>query len=124
MHEQLIADAERLSASFAERGDEIESARRVPADASKEMADAGIYRMFIPEAVGGLEVNPETGCRVFETLAQGEASCAWVSFIGATSGSTLALIPHETAQNVFATPETMIAGVFAPLNPKGLRRDC
>ena len=114
MSHKLIEEAERLSAAFAERGDEIEAARRVPADASAQMAEAGIYRMFIPEAVGGLEVTPEVGCRVFETLAQGEASCAWVSFIGATSGSTLALIPHETASEVFATPETMIAGVFAP----------
>ena len=114
MNEQLINAAESLSAAFAERGDEIESARRVPADASAQMADAGFYRMFVPAAVGGLEVDPETGCRVFETLARGEASCAWVSFIGATSGSTLALIPDATAREVFATPETMIAGVFAP----------
>jgi alkylation response protein AidB-like acyl-CoA dehydrogenase len=70
--------------------------------------------MFVPQAYGGLEVPPDVGCRVFETLAQGEASCGWVSFIGATSGTTLALIPEMTAREVFATPETMIAGVFAP----------
>jgi alkylation response protein AidB-like acyl-CoA dehydrogenase len=114
MSEQLIEEAVRLSAAFAERGNEIEAARRVPADASKQMAAAGFYRMFVPEAVGGLEVSPAIGCQVFETLARGEPSCAWVSFIGATSGSTLALIPESTAREVFATPETMIAGVFAP----------
>lgn len=114
MNQELIEAAERLSAAFASRGDEIEAARRVPADASEQMAESGFYRMFIPEAIGGLEISPETGCRVFETLARGEASCAWVSFIGATSGSTLALIPEATAREVFATPETMIAGVFAP----------
>jgi alkylation response protein AidB-like acyl-CoA dehydrogenase len=114
MSEPLIEEAERLSAAFAARGDEIEAARRVPADASAEMAKAGFYRMFIPETVGGLETTPLIGCQVFETLARGEASCAWVSFIGATSGSTLALIPQATAGDVFATPETMIAGVFAP----------
>ena len=46
MSESLIEAAERLSAEFAERGDEIEAARRVPADASARMAEAGIYRMF------------------------------------------------------------------------------
>ena len=114
MSHTLIEEAERLSAAFAERGDEIEANRRVPADVSAQLAEAGIYRMFVPEAVGGLEVSPDIGCRVFETLARGEASCGWVSFIGATSGSTLALIPDATAKEVFATPETMIAGVFAP----------
>lgn len=110
----LIAEAERLSTEFAAAGDEIEAARRVPRTYSDAMARAGFYRMFIPESIGGLEVAPAVGCRVFETLAQGEASCAWVSFIGATSGTTLARIPEATAREVYQSPETMIAGVFAP----------
>lgn len=110
----LITEAERLSAEFSAAGDEIEAARRVPRPCSDAMAKAGFYRMFIPELIGGLEVAPAVGCRVFETLARGESSCAWVAFIGATSGTTLALIPEATAREVFRTEETMIAGVFAP----------
>ena len=111
---RLIEEAERLSELFAARADEIESARRVPREISDQMAEAGFYRLFVPEAYGGLEVAPAVGSRIFETLARGEASCGWVSFIGATSGTTLALIPEDTARGVFSSPETLIAGVFAP----------
>ena len=111
---KLIEEAQRLATLFADAGDDVEAARRVPAELSDAMASAGFYRMFVPEALGGSEVAPATGCRVFETLAEGEASCAWVAFIGATSGTTLARMPEDVAREVFATPETMIAGVFAP----------
>jgi alkylation response protein AidB-like acyl-CoA dehydrogenase len=110
----LVERATALCDEIASRAEEIERARRIPADLSQKMADAGFYRMFVPAAVGGLESSPIAGARVFETLARADASVAWVAFIGATSGSALAQIPEGAARNVFATPDTMIAGVFAP----------
>jgi alkylation response protein AidB-like acyl-CoA dehydrogenase len=110
----VVARASELAPEFQARSAEIEAARRIPADISRQMAAAGFYRMFVPESLGGLEVSPIDGVRVFETLAQGDASCAWVSFIGATSGTALVRIPEATARTIFARPETMIAGVFAP----------
>ena len=96
----LVAAAQRLAPEFAKRALEIEHARRVPADISKQMAAAGFYRMFVPEVYGGLEVSPFEASRVFEALARADASCGWVAFIGATSGSTLARIPAETARRL------------------------
>jgi indole-3-acetate monooxygenase len=114
MSASLIAAAEKLAREFAPRAAEIERVRRIPADISKQMAAAGFYRMFVPEVYGGLEVSPLDGVRVFETLARADASCAWVAFIGATSGSVLARLPPDFAQEIFPHPETLITGVFAP----------
>jgi alkylation response protein AidB-like acyl-CoA dehydrogenase len=49
-----------------------------------------------------------------ETLARADGSAAWVVFIGATSGSMLAFLPDESARRIFASPETLLTGVFAP----------
>lgn len=111
----LIAAAGRLAPSVAARAAEIEHARRVPADLSKQMASAGFYRMFVPETYGGFEVSPAEASRVFETLARADASCGWVAFIGATSGSVLARLPADAAREIFSDPETLLCGVFAPL---------
>ncbi|MEM9624412.1 MAG: acyl-CoA dehydrogenase family protein, partial [Pseudomonadota bacterium] len=113
-NDDLLQNAERLRQSFAEQAEAMETARRIPADVSSAMAKAGFYRMFVPKEFGGLETPPAIASRVFEALARGNASCAWVSFIGATSGSALARIEDTQAREIFATPETMIAGVFAP----------
>ena len=111
MTARLLANADSLAPEIEARAGEIESARRIPKDLSQKMARAGFYRMFAPEALGGLEVSPADAARVFERLARADASCGWVAFIGATSASMLALLPDDAARTIFATPETMIAGV-------------
>ncbi|MEC7780467.1 MAG: acyl-CoA dehydrogenase family protein [Pseudomonadota bacterium] len=114
MSEALLNNAQRLSKSFAQRSAEFERARRLPADVSDAMAKAGIYRMFVPQSLGGSETSPLVSSKVFETLAQGDAACGWVAFIAATSGSSLARIETSAAKQMFASPQTMLAGVFAP----------
>ncbi len=113
MSEALLNNAQRLSKSFAQRSAEFEQARRLPADVSDAMAKAGIYRMFVPQSLGGSETSPLVSSQVFETLAQGDAACGWVAFIAATSGSSLARIETSAAKQMFASPQTMLAGVFA-----------
>ncbi len=111
---ELLATAQRLAPTFAQRAPDIERARRIPPDVSKQMAAAGFYRMFVPKACGGTETPPADASRVFEALARADASCGWVAFIGATSGAVLARLPQETAREIFRDPQTLICGVFAP----------
>jgi len=110
----LIETAAELGSEFRERSDEIEAARRIPEDVSRRMAEAGFYRMGIPRSVGGLETPPAVSSEVFESLAQGDASCAWVAFIGTTSGTSLSAMPEATARELVRDPRTLISGVFAP----------
>ena len=120
MSEALLNNAQQLSKAFGQRSTEFEQARRLPTDVSDAMAKAGIYRMFVPQSLGGLETSPLVSSQVFETLAQGDAACGWVAFIAATSGSSLARIETSVAKQMFTSPETMLAGVFAP-NGKAIK---
>jgi alkylation response protein AidB-like acyl-CoA dehydrogenase len=106
--------AEKLLGPIRARADEIEAARRLPRDLSDEFAAAGFYRMCVPEAYGGLELAPAESHRTIETLARADGSAAWCVFIGASSGTVLALVPETSAREIFATETTMLAGVFAP----------
>ena len=98
MSNSLLTNAQKLAQAFSQRSDEFEGARRLPMDVSKTMAQAGIYRMFVPQTLGGSETSPIVSSEVFETLAQGDAACAWVAFIAATSGSALARIETSVAR--------------------------
>ena len=109
----LNARAVELAPQFAARANEFETARQLPADVSAQMAEAGFYRMFVPEHFGGSETSPVVAAQVFEALARGDAACGWVAFIGATTGGTLARIDNDTGKRIFATPRTMITGAFA-----------
>jgi alkylation response protein AidB-like acyl-CoA dehydrogenase len=113
-HAALLETAQTLRGTFREQSADIEQARRIPAALSQKMASAGLYRLGAPHPLGGLEVPPEISSRIFETLAQGDASCAWVSFIATTSCTSLAALTQKAASEIFSDPETLITGVFAP----------
>ncbi|MEM1437052.1 MAG: acyl-CoA dehydrogenase family protein, partial [Pseudomonadota bacterium] len=112
--QELIDSAKALSGQFYDRADEIEQARRLPPDVAQLMAEAGFYRMGAPAAVGGLETPPTVSSQVFELLAQGDASAAWVAFIGMTSYTSLAALPAAVGREILADPNTLMTGVFAP----------
>ena len=70
-----------------------------------------------------MKCRPSLASRVFETLAIGDASCGWVAFIGATSGSVLARLPADAARAIFNDPLTLISGVFAPSGNAAITAD-
>ena len=113
-YSDLLLVAEELSKECYEQSDIIEKARRLPADMSAKLAKAQLYKLGVPKSLGGLEVPPAIASQIFETLARGDASCGWVTFIAATSGTSLVAIPEAAAAEVFSDPETLITGVFAP----------
>jgi alkylation response protein AidB-like acyl-CoA dehydrogenase len=109
-----VARARAFQPKLRERADEIEAARRLPADLSTEFGRAGFYRMCVPERYGGLELPPMTTMETIETIAAADGSAAWCVFIAATSGTVLALLPEAGAREVFSHEETLLGGVFAP----------
>jgi len=109
-----LAAAQALSTELRRRADEVEQARRLPPDLSHRFAAAGFYRMCVPEAYGGLELPPCDTMRTIETVARADGSCAWCVFIGATSGSVLAVLAPEAAREIFRRPDVLLGGVFAP----------
>src|SRR5262245_60125482 len=109
-----VAIARELCAEVRARADEIEAARRLPADLSRVLAASGFYRLWVPKRYGGLEAPLVPVLRALEILAEADASVAWCGFIATTSSTALGGLPEPTAREVFATPETLLCGVFAP----------
>ncbi len=113
-HEDIRDTARVFTAELRKRAEEIEDARRLPKDLSDRFAEAGLYRMCVPHIYGGLELPPAETMEAIEILARADGASAWCVFIGATSGSVLALLPESSAREVFASNETLLSGVFAP----------
>jgi len=92
---------------LAER-DHIEASRRLPADLTQELARAGFFRIFLPEAYGGLDLTPMAAMEVFEELARADASVAWCVWNGNTHWTTAQLAP-EAARTIHADPAVVTA---------------
>jgi len=95
--------------------DEIERERRIPPALVEQNRDAGFYRMVVPRALGGIEVDPLTYLRVVELAAEGDGSTGW-NLANNAIGQLIALsLPDDGVSEIFAAgPDTIIAGTAVP----------
>ena len=113
--ERLLQAAIGLGPDLQARAEEIETARRLPADLAAQLADAGFFRMVTPASLGGLELPPADIVRAVESLAELNASVGWCAMIGATTALNAAYMDPEAAAEIYAAPDVITGGVFAPM---------
>jgi len=122
--DELTAAAHGFADELRQRGGAIETARRLPQDIARRFAVAGFYRMAVPAALGGHEASPQQISAVIEALAQADGSAAWCVMIGATTGLTAAYLHPDAAAQIYGTdPNTITAGVFAPMGTAAVDGD-
>src|SRR5215218_11432260 len=100
-----------LAREFAARA---ERERRLPAELSKQIADAGLYRLCVPASLGGGEAPPAELLGAVEALAEGDAAAGWCVAVCATAGMLGAYLEPDAAADVYGDPGGVVGGVFAP----------
>jgi indole-3-acetate monooxygenase len=106
--EDLVPQVE----AFAEEGERI---RRLPPSLVESMARAGLFRLWMPRALGGPEVDPMTFLRVVETISRVDGSAGWCQMIAASLSAFGGYLPIAGAQQIFGCdPLTVAGGSFAP----------
>jgi alkylation response protein AidB-like acyl-CoA dehydrogenase len=112
--EGALAAARRLAPVAAETAATAERARRLDAELVAQLAQAGLFALCVPTAIGGLEAHPSVLVEAVEALARGDAAAAWCVAICATSGLLGAYLPESAGRQVYGPPATIVGGVFAP----------
>jgi indole-3-acetate monooxygenase len=104
----LVAAARALGPGILAERDRIEAGRRLPEELARELARQGFFRIFLPEAYGGLDLTPTQGLEVLEELARFDASVAWCVWNGNTHWIAAQLSP-EAAHAVHTKAEVVTA---------------
>src|SRR5262249_9653581 len=73
----LVRAAAGLKPVLRQHYEEIEREQRMPSALVEQLREAGFYKMVIPRALGGLQVDTLTYLRVVELLAEGAGSVGW-----------------------------------------------
>ena len=97
---------------------EAEAERRLPATLSDELAEAGLYRLCVPESLGGGEAPPRELLGAVEELARGDAAAGWCVAVCATAGMLAAYLEPDAAREVFGDSAGVVGGVFAPMGAR------
>ncbi|WP_017672379.1 acyl-CoA dehydrogenase family protein [Blastomonas sp. AAP53] len=104
-----------LLPGIAARADEIEAARRLPADIAQQLANAGAFNILRPRSLAGLELSPMDMMGVLHAVARAEASTGWCAMIGSTTALNAAYLAHDVAKEIYCDPHSITGGVFAPM---------
>ena len=103
-----------LAPKIRAAADEIEQGRRLPLHLVHEMQRAGVFRMAMPRAWGGPELNLLSQLRVIEVLSIADASAGWCAMIGSDGGYMTAYIDQAVAREMYADIDSVTAVTFAP----------
>ncbi len=107
--------ARELAPLIRENADEIEKNRELPRPVFEAIADAGLFHMAVPKAIGGLEVDYPTYIRAIEELGKADASTAWAVNQGATFGTFAARMDEKAAREIWIdTPRAVVSNTPAP----------
>ncbi|HEX5110287.1 MAG TPA: acyl-CoA dehydrogenase family protein [Vicinamibacterales bacterium] len=111
---RLVERAAALVPMLRERAAEAEQARRLAPETFDALSEADVFRMTAPKRFGGHEADFQTQCDVLAQLARGCPSTSWVATILSAMSWLAAVYPDEAQEEVFATRDPRISGVFSP----------
>lgn len=82
--------------------------RRLPDVVFNALADAGLFRLWLPSALGGTELSPLDFMRVVEAASSIDGSVGWVVGNGGGMSRVGGYLPVAVARDWFASPRTFI----------------
>ncbi|HEU5194070.1 MAG TPA: acyl-CoA dehydrogenase family protein [Methylomirabilota bacterium] len=105
-----------LVPTIAAAADQVERERRLPPALVRALHDGGFFRLLLPRALGGSELDPATFVRTTEAIAAADASTAWV--VCQTTGCSMvsAYLAPDVAREIFGN-----GGVLAWGPPESAR---
>jgi alkylation response protein AidB-like acyl-CoA dehydrogenase len=114
----LVEAARQIAPVIRDHNDEAERERHLPKPVLDALAEAGLFRMFTPRSLGGLEVDPLTCARVIEEVAAADSAAGWSLFNTLGWAFLCARLPDEGVEElVGSNPNALIVGPFHPPMP-------
>ncbi|MBI1737563.1 MAG: acyl-CoA dehydrogenase family protein [Candidatus Rokubacteria bacterium] len=110
-----LAAARELGPAIRAAADAIEAERELPKPLFETLADAGLFHLALPRALGCPELELPTYVQVIEELAKADASTAWCVNQGAIFATYAARMPRELARSIWIhPPRAVVANSPAP----------
>ena len=107
--------ARKLAPQIRSGADEIEAQRELPRALFEAIADAGLFRLALPRALGCPELDLPSYVQVIEEIGKADASTGWVVNQCAIFATYAARMPRDIARAVWIdTPRSVVANTPLP----------
>src|SRR3979411_1151366 len=105
----LIERARALAPLIAREADEIERTRRLTQPVVSALIENGLYRVLLPQSIGGAAAPPDIFMQMLEEVAKADASTAWCLGQCSVCAMTAAYLDADVANEIFNTPPGILA---------------
>ncbi|WP_338701279.1 MULTISPECIES: acyl-CoA dehydrogenase family protein [unclassified Bradyrhizobium] len=104
-----LAAVQRLVPLIDEHRGSFDTERRIPDAVFIALAEAGLFRLYLPKILGGPELSPFDFMNVVEAACALDGSVGWLVGNGAGMSRTGGYLPEAVVRDWFADPHTFIA---------------
>ncbi len=109
-----LAAARALAPELSARAGEGDALRTMPADLVESAKRAGLFRLGLPSALGGLELDPASIIEVVEELSRADGSFGWTILIGNNNAFFAWLDPDVARELIGGRPDFASNCMFSP----------
>ena len=113
---------QNLSPLIAKYRDSSDQERRVNQKVYDKLADAELFRLWLPETLGGPGLSPSEFLTVVEAVAAIDGSVGWIVGNGGGMSRAGGYLPEATARKLFADPNAFVASSTAAVG-KAVQED-
>lgn len=99
----FIDAAKALAPQIQASAEESERARRLSLPVVEALAQAGLFRLWIPRTLGGEETDPMTLVRVIAEVSRADGATGWCLAIGGEYGAFGGYLPADAAREIYGT---------------------
>lgn len=110
-----ITAATHLIPQIQAISDTLDTTRRLPPALVEALEAAGLFRLYLPQAMGGPEVSPLVAFHAIEALSSADGAVGWCTMIAVAESLFLGWLPPEVGKTLFGQPPTVrMAGSLRP----------
>src|SRR5213078_4345645 len=115
MAQSPLEAARKLVPLIRSCANEIEAARELPRPLFEALADAGLFHVALPRALGCPELDLPTYVQMIEEIGKADASTGWTVNQGAIFATYAARMERDVARAIWIdTPRSVVANTPAP----------
>ncbi len=108
MYSKALVDDIRSQAMY------IDYSGVIPEGLLQWLYEEKLFKLFIPEALGGRMLDLPAALRVFQSVAEMEGNLGWLTAIGSGGGMFIPNIERSLAEQLFKDEKAVIAGSGYP----------
>lgn len=125
-HRPVFPELE-LARSFAQRirgsESEIFSRSELPADLAKDLKQAGLFRLLLPRALGGSQLQLPQYLRCIEAIGEADGSAGWCVGQGGVFSNCADGLSAELADTIWGRNPAAVVATGTPTNCKAVETD-